>query len=203
MARRDLARCWFVARRGAPHGCQNVGIVQHEPIVGTLRRRDAGEPSLVHRAHEKIARSIPGENAPRPVRAVSGRRQTENEDSRERISEAGDRPSPVGVVSMRGFLFPGDLFAIRAQPRTAIAADNVACDCGQWRPRHPADDSTGRRRAIAPARARDTTTARAVRIRRGQSRDRARFASVPRIPPACNSAPSAGSRPRDGDTGQS
>jgi len=67
----------------------------------------------VHRAHEKVAGTISCENAPGAIGPVRGWRQPEHEDACEGITEAGDWPSPVRVVSMCGLLFPGDLFAIR------------------------------------------------------------------------------------------
>ena len=133
MAGRNLAWSWLVLRRCAPHGREDVRIVQLQSVGRMPGGCDVREPCLVHRVHEKVAGSIPGEDATGAIGAVGGGRQPEDEDPRERIAESRNRPAPVGIAAVRGFLVSRDLFAVGAEPHTTVAADDVSSDHRQGR----------------------------------------------------------------------
>src|SRR6185436_18788178 len=101
-------------------------------------RRDVREPSLVHRPHEKVAGSVSRKNAPGAIGPVGSGRQTHDEHAGAWIAESWNGPAPVRVVSMRGFLVLRDLLAVRAQPCTPVAPDDVSNDYRPRRLRHPA-----------------------------------------------------------------
>src|SRR6266849_6606559 len=92
-----------------------------------LGRGDVGEPGAVERRHEEVARAagaVAGEHAPRPVRAMCCRGETEDQQPRARIAEAWNRLGPVRLVAERSALFAPDPLAMLAQPRAAMAGDD-------------------------------------------------------------------------------
>ena len=65
--------------------------------------------------------AVAGEHAARPVGAVRGRRETDEQQARVRVAEAGHGPAPVRVVAMRALLLARHGRQYVAQARTAFA----------------------------------------------------------------------------------
>ncbi len=51
----NLFGCWFVVRRRASDRRKNVGVPEHETIVGASRGRYVGKPGRLERGHQEIA----------------------------------------------------------------------------------------------------------------------------------------------------
>ena len=123
----DLVGIRFVVRRGASDDGRDERVGERQTVVWMLRRRLVGEAGLVHRAHEKVARSsgnVAGEDTSRAVGAVRGRREAEDEHARIRIAEAGNGARPVHVVAVRRVLLTPDALTVTPQARAGIARDD-------------------------------------------------------------------------------
>ncbi len=134
MAGRDLGRCRLVVGGSAADGGSDERIGEREAVAGVSRRGNAREAVRVHGAHQKVSRaerSIAGEDAPGPVRAVRRGRQADDEHPRLRVAEARHRPAPVDLVAVRGFLLRGDALAVGAKPCAAVAGDDLFPRCGE------------------------------------------------------------------------
>jgi hypothetical protein len=103
-------------------------VLQDQSVIRSLRRRDVREASRVHRAHQEIARTIPGEHPSSAIGARSRRGQPEDEQARPRIAKSRDGFAPVDILAVSGLLLARDAFAVRAQPFAAIASDDVTVD---------------------------------------------------------------------------
>ena len=117
----------LVVRRRATNGRRDIGIRQLQPIVDALRGVDVREAGALQRGHQEIARRadpVARKDAPRPVRAMRGRRQAENQDARLGIAKARDRPRPIQMVPERRLPGPAHLPAIGPQPRALLAAND-------------------------------------------------------------------------------
>lgn len=84
--------------------------------------RLVGKPSFIERLVEKIAGTVAGENSSRSIPAMSGGRETQNQELRLRIAEARDRLAPVVPVHKRTAFLRRYLFAIADKPGTFSAA---------------------------------------------------------------------------------
>jgi hypothetical protein len=85
-------------------------------------------------AHQEVARaqwSIAGEDPSRTIGAVGRRRQANEENPRHRITEAGNGASPVGFVTVGGFLFDRDALAVGPKPSAPVAGNDVLPDDGE------------------------------------------------------------------------
>src|SRR5271170_2014251 len=80
------------------------------------------KPSFIERLVEKIARTVAGENSSRSIPAMSGGRETQNQELRARITEARDRLAPVVPVHKRTAFLRRHFLAIADKPRTFSAA---------------------------------------------------------------------------------
>jgi len=81
----------------------------------------------VQRGHQEIAGAagaVAGEHAAGPVRAVRRGRESNNDEARARITEAGNRPRSVRDVPERAPLLASDPLAVLAQARAALAGDD-------------------------------------------------------------------------------
>jgi hypothetical protein len=120
----DLTGRRFVARRGAAYGRRDVRILQPQPIGRVMRRRDVREARPVERRHQEIAGStdtITGKDAARAVRSVRRRRETDEQQTRRRISKARHRTSPVLLVAIGPAFLSGDTAAVLAKARASFA----------------------------------------------------------------------------------
>jgi hypothetical protein len=146
MARRDFGRRRFVVGRRAANSRGDVGIAQRQAIVWVLRGRNVRETIDVHSAHQEITRSerpVTGEHATSAVGAVRGWRKPNDQNSGARITKTGDRPSPVGLVAMCGFLLRCDALAVSTQALAVVAIDNLlmnVAECRHGRGELPRDE---------------------------------------------------------------
>src|SRR5262245_54762483 len=84
--------------------------------------------------HKEVARapiSVAGEHAPGAVGAVRCRREADQQQPRLGVAEAGDRPAPVDLVTIRAPLLARDLLAEAPQTRTEFAGDDGVAGSGQ------------------------------------------------------------------------
>ena len=96
-------------------------IAKTQAIACVSGLRLTGEFCFMERAKEPIARAVPGEHAPSTIGAVSRRRQSENQEARHRIAKAGNRLSPVDIVSEGGAFFVCHSGAMPTQSGAAFA----------------------------------------------------------------------------------
>src|SRR5271155_1754719 len=82
------------------------------------------KPSFIERLVEKIARTVAGENPSRSIPAMSGGRETQNQELCARITAARDRLAPIVPVHKRTAFLRRYLFAIADKPRTFSAAND-------------------------------------------------------------------------------
>ena len=202
--------CWPAARSARPPRCTRLAVAARPPAwreVGML-----ANPALCIARHQKVAGSaghVTGEHASGPIRAVRRRRERQHQHAGlggRRIPGTG-RPQYV-VVAMGRLLLACNLL------RSSLAGACSACrsrsldgcrgGSSKGRVRTARRDVTWKQPPpmSPPARARDTSCARADRTRRGRTPARRRCASAPQTPPACSSGPSAGWPATDGDTGR-
>jgi hypothetical protein len=78
---------------------------------------------MQYRVHE-VAGAVAGEGAARAIGAVGAGRETEDEDARARIAEAGHRARPVFVIDIGAAAGLADAGAIDAQAGTQLALDD-------------------------------------------------------------------------------
>ena len=132
----------LVGGRRAAHRRRDVRVEQRQAVVGAAADRPVGEPDRVQRSEEEVARRIAGEDPTGPVAAVRRRRESEQQDARIRVTEAGHGTRPVGLVAEAGDLLAGHPLAPLDQPRAATALHDLG---GQRREGCP----VGRRHAIS------------------------------------------------------
>ncbi len=82
----------------------------------------------MQRREQEVAAPIAREDPARPVPAVSGGSQPEDQDRRVRIAPARDRPAPVLLVGEARDLLPRDLLPPLDQPRAETADHDVVAD---------------------------------------------------------------------------
>ncbi len=63
----------------------------------------------MHRPEQPVAAAVTGEHPTGPIRPVGGRSEAQHDDPRRGITEAGDRSTPVVLVTKRRSLVPRDL----------------------------------------------------------------------------------------------
>src|SRR5229473_2360618 len=100
--------CANPGRGRAAHCGGDERIAQPQAVPRMLGGGNVGEPGAVERRHEEVARAadaVAGEHAPRPVRAVRRRSETEDQQPRARIAEAWNRLGPVRLVAERSASF--------------------------------------------------------------------------------------------------
>ena len=123
----DLLARRLVVRGRAPHRRGDVGVVERQPVVDALRRGNVREAGAVERPHQEVAgaeRAIAGENPARPVGAVRGGREAEDQQSRVRIAEAGHRTAPIDVILVCAALGVSYLGAVAPKAWAAVAGDD-------------------------------------------------------------------------------
>ena len=94
----------------------DVRVMQRQAIVDVLRCRDAGEARAMQRRHQEVAgaaRAVACEDTSRAVGAVCGWREPDEQQTRERVAEAGNGTTPVRVVAIRSRLSRAICLAVR------------------------------------------------------------------------------------------
>jgi hypothetical protein len=122
---RDLRGQRFVFGRRAANGRRHVTIKEFQSIVAIFRCGLICEARFVQGSKEPIAASVTGEDSAGSISAVSGRRESDDQDSRGSIAEAWDRTAPVVLIPEAPDFFLGDAFAPFDQPRTLPTFDDL------------------------------------------------------------------------------
>jgi hypothetical protein len=78
-----------IHRRRAPDGCCDIDIGQTETIIGAYRRWLVREVGRVERSEQEVTRPITSKGAARPVAAMGGWGQAQNEYACFWVAEAG------------------------------------------------------------------------------------------------------------------
>jgi hypothetical protein len=82
----------------------------------------------VHGPHEEVAGrpdAVTGEHPPGPIGPVRRRREPDDQNASVRVPEPGHWLPPVLLVPIRGFSFDSHAAAVRPEPLTAVAADDL------------------------------------------------------------------------------
>ena len=82
-------------------------------------------PSSMQRAEEPVARTIAGEDPAGAVPTVRSRREPDDQHASLRITETGNRASPIRLVTKRRALLGGDPLAPLDEPGTRPARDDL------------------------------------------------------------------------------
>ena len=96
----DLLGCGLVAGRGAADHRTDPDLAQLEAVVTAGGGWFAGQAELMEDRVHEVAGAVAGKWPPRPVGAVSSRREAKDEDAGIGISESGDRFGPVFLVAI-------------------------------------------------------------------------------------------------------
>ena len=125
----DLFRRWLVVGRRAAHGGGDERVAQPQAVVRMLRRRDVRETGAVQRGHQEIAGAagaVAGEDAAGAIRAVSRRREADDQQPRARVAETGNGFAPVDLVAIRAPLVARDLRRNSARNRGQSSQETMA-----------------------------------------------------------------------------
>src|SRR6185436_4787733 len=115
-ADRELRGCRFVVGGRASGRCRDEGPPQDETVARSRRRRLAGEACSMERRVEPVARIVTGEHAAGSVRPMGRRRETPDQNTRLRITETRNGPTPIRLIAEGAALGPCDSLAMAPQP---------------------------------------------------------------------------------------
>jgi hypothetical protein len=127
----ELRREWLVGRRRTAAGRGEQRAREDQPIAATHRDRAVRESRRVQGAIEEIPRLVTGEDPPGAVPAVRGRRETDEQDPRLRVSKGRQGAAPVSLAPEASGRVSGGLLAPGDQPWTAAARNDLALDCAK------------------------------------------------------------------------
>jgi len=129
----DLVSGWAIVGRGTAHRGADEGIVQALAIVACDRGRQVRESMRMQRAEEPVAARIAGEHAAGAIGAMRRGSQTDDPQARVWITEARNRPAPVGPVAEGAPFACCNLGAMAPQARAQGAVRNRTRDAHQRR----------------------------------------------------------------------
>src|SRR5215813_4541203 len=116
----------LILRRCAADGGCDVGIVKFQAVTAMSGRRLRGKARLVKNAIEEVPGAVAGKGTAGPVGAVRSRSQRQNQQARLGIAPSWNRFGPVLPVEIGTTLLARDLAAMRDQPRTSCASDDLS-----------------------------------------------------------------------------
>ena len=116
----------LIVRRRAMGDGRDRGIDHLQAIVAIATGGLIGKSGLIQSAKEKITGAIAREDTTRSVATMRSGSQTDNQQPSGRGSKIWNRFSPVSFVAEGGALLGGLLPAVRDQPRTLPAFDDLA-----------------------------------------------------------------------------
>src|SRR6185369_11075487 len=122
----DLLRQRTVRGGRAAGGRRHVAVEEAQTVAARHRCRLAREARPVQRREQEIARAVAREDAARPVPAVGGGSQPDDQEPSRGIAPARHGAAPVLLILEAPDLDRGDLAAPGAQPRAALARHHVA-----------------------------------------------------------------------------
>jgi hypothetical protein len=125
---RELLGKRSVIGRRALHRCRQKGTEELEAVSRANRFRPVGEPDGVNRPKQEVSRLVARENAAGPVSAVSGGSETDDQETRPRVSKRGQRPAPVFLSAEPAGRTTGGFFAPGDEAGTAAAPDDAALE---------------------------------------------------------------------------
>jgi hypothetical protein len=120
----DLLRGGFVAGRGATDDRGDPGVAELEAVVAGDSKGFVSETEIVEDWVHEVAGAVAGERAAGAVGTVGTGSESNDQDACAWISEAGNRPRPVGLVLVGTTAGFADSTAIIAEPRALFAGDD-------------------------------------------------------------------------------
>src|SRR5262245_7317703 len=145
----------LVVRRRAFDRRRDPEVMCFQVVAAPDADRAIGETGGVQRRPQEVSARVAGEDAARPLAAVGGWSEPEEQDPRGGIPEAGHGPAPVRLVAEPRDLLARDLLPPLDEPWTATAVDDLRLDGSQSGPRvaalrrHPGNALRGPRRSSA------------------------------------------------------
>ena len=137
---------------GAQRAGRDVAVAQPQAVVP--RTTDVGwlaKPARWSGREQEVAGAVAGEDAAGAVAAVGRGGEADDEQPRARIAEARHRPAPVLLVAEALDLLRATR-GTTAQPRAALAGDDVRGHAGEWsRPRLDGGEAGGETCASGPS----------------------------------------------------
>jgi hypothetical protein len=115
----NLRRQWLVTGWGAADHRGYPRVAKLQPIVTRDGTRFAGKTELMENGVHEVAGAVTGERAAGPVRSVSARSKSKDEDSSAGIAKAGYGPRPVDLILVGAT--PGLADASAIVPKTGAA----------------------------------------------------------------------------------
>ena len=120
----DFFRQRFVRRRRAVNRRRDVAVAQPQAVVTAHRCWFVSEAGPVQRREEPVAAAVTGEYAARAIAAVGCGCESDDQQTRSRITEARHRTAPVVVVIKAPDLFTRDPRSPLNQTRAQVASDD-------------------------------------------------------------------------------
>jgi hypothetical protein len=120
----EFLRRGFVARRSAANDRGDPGVAQFETVIAGDRAPLAGEAEVVEDGIHEVAGAVSGEGTAGAVGSVSAGSEAEDEDTRAGVAEAGNGPSPVGLVLIGATFGLRDTSAVDTETGAALAVDD-------------------------------------------------------------------------------
>lgn len=120
----NLLRSGLVAWRRTADDGGDPRIAKAEAVIARYALGLTGEASLVKDRIHEVTGAVASEGTTGAVGSVGSRGEAEDEYASTRVSEAGDRAGPVGLVLIGAALRLADALAVRAETRTALAGDD-------------------------------------------------------------------------------
>src|SRR5439155_217843 len=134
-----------VPRGTAPVDRGDVGLSKAQAVIPAHRRGLVRQPAPVKGREQEVTGPVAGEDAPRAVPAMRGRRQAQEQDPCRRIGERRHGPPPVRLAGEGGPLLPSHLLPPCHQSGAFSAGhDLVRQGLEPNRTRHAADPTQGR-----------------------------------------------------------
>ena len=122
-----LPRRLVVGRRASRRGADQAAF-ELQAVARPKRGGLGGEAEAVERLVEPVSARVAGEHAARAVAAVRRRGQADHEQAGARVAEDRHRAAPVRLVEEGAALHAGDLGAVGAETRAALAGDHAPLD---------------------------------------------------------------------------
>jgi len=114
----------FVSWRRAADDGGDPGMAELQAVVAGDGLWFGGKAELVEDRVHEVAGAVAGEGAAGAVGSMGAGGEAKDEDAGARVSEAGNRTAPVGLVLVGAAFGLGDALAVGAESGTALTGDD-------------------------------------------------------------------------------
>lgn len=121
----QFLRSGFVAGRSATSNGGDPDVLQLHAILQRTCNGLGGESGVVKNGIKEVARTIAREGTASPVGAVGSGGKAESKNAGFRVAEGGNWSTPVLLIDIGTTADTGDLTAVCAKARAALAADDL------------------------------------------------------------------------------